>query len=364
MASLKTKADLQVGLMRAGVLHGARDIRLETRARPELAPGMVLLRVKRVGICGSDLHYFEDGYCGAFTPSRPFVLGHELVGTIEDRALGVTEPSVNARVAVNPARSCGRCTQCRAGRSNLCPETVMLGSASTNPPTDGAFAEFVTVRADQCHQLPDSLSDGLAAMVEPLAVALHAVRRSGGVSGHRVLVSGAGPIGLLVALTARAFGATSVVVSDPVASRRETAQQLGADGVLDPTNPKDVERARSIVSGGFDAVFEAAGISASLRQAFNLVRTGGTIVQIGTLPPNDVPLPANQLMVREIRLVGSFRYADVYDDAIRLLASGRINLEPLITGVWPLEELPAAFLGALEKERAIKVQITIGESAR
>ena len=240
----------------------------------------------------------------------------------------------------------------------------MLGSASSTPPTDGAFAEFVAVRADQCHPLPADVSDGLAALAEPLAVALHAIRRAGAVSGRRVLVTGGGPIGLLVAVAARSFGATPVVVSDPVASRRLCALNFAADAVLDPSSPQAADHSRVLAPDGFDCVFEASGSPAALRQAFSLTRTGGTIVQIGTLPPGDVAIPANQLMVREIQLLGSFRYADVFDDAIRLIASGRVSLDWLITGVWPLEQLAEAFRNALEKDSAMKVHVTMGVPGR
>ena len=161
--------------MLAGVLHGAKDIRVEPYALPELRPGMVRLRVRRVGICGSDMHYFEHGYCAAFVPTRPFILGHELTADVAAVAADVTALAVGARVTVNPARACGFCDYCKAGRGNLCRQTIMLGSGSTTPPTDGAFAGFVTVRADQCHVLPPQLDDGLGAMMEPFAVALQAV---------------------------------------------------------------------------------------------------------------------------------------------------------------------------------------------
>ena len=164
---------------------------------------MVLLRVRRAGICGSDMHYFANGYCGGFIPTRPFVLGHELTANVADAAPDVKTIPVGARVAVNPARPCGTCAYCVGGRSNLCPHTIMLGSAS--PPTDGAFAQYVTVRASQCHLLPPEMDDGVGALLEPLAVALHAVERPGPLGGKRVLITGGGPIGLLVAAVARAF---------------------------------------------------------------------------------------------------------------------------------------------------------------
>ena len=347
--------------MWAGVLHGAKELRLEQVARPEPGPGMVLLRVCQVGICGSDVHYFEHGCCGAFVPSRPFILGHELTAEVVAAAPGVNFPAIGARVTVNPARACGFCDSCKAGRGNLCRNTIMLGSASTTPPTDGAFAEFVTVRADQCHVLPPQMSDGLGAMMEPFAVALHAVKQAGSVAGKRVLVTGGGPIGLLVLIAARAFGATPVVLSDVLAGRRETALKHGADSVLDPAAKDLAEQVRSLTGDGFDVIFEASGAPPALRQAFGLVRRGGTIVQIGTLGSEDVALPANQLMVNEIRFIGSFRYGNVFGEAIRLVETGRVNLEPLISAIFPLEKFSEAMHRALAKDNIVKVQIQINQ---
>jgi len=345
--------------MLAGVLHGAKDIRLNQVAPPELRPGMVLLRVRQAGICGSDMHYFEHGYCAAFVPTRPFILGHEFTADVAAAAADVKAPAVGARVTVNPARACGFCEHCKAGRGNLCRQTIMLGSASTNPPTDGAFAEFVTVRADQCHVLPPGLDDGLGAMMEPFAVALHAVKRAGTVSGKKVLVTGGGPIGLLVLITARAFGAAPAMLSDIVASRRDTALKLGADAALDPMAATLGDQVRELTGDGFDVVFEASGAPPALRQAFSLVRPGGTIVQIGTLGTDDIPLPANQVMTREIQFIGSFRYGNVFGEAIRLAASGRVNLEPLISQVFPLAELPQAMQRAFAKDSVMKIQISV-----
>jgi L-idonate 5-dehydrogenase len=346
--------------MRAAVLHGAKNIQLENFRKPELASGMVLLKIKRVGICGSDLHYFADGYCGAFVPSRPFILGHELTAEVVDASDDATSaPAIGTRVTVNPARACGYCEYCKGGRSNLCRKTIMLGSGSTNPPTNGAMAEFVTVRADQCHVLPEGMDDGFGAMIEPLAVALQAVKQAGTISGKRVLVTGGGTIGLLTALTARAFGAIPVVVSDIVAERRNYALACGVDFALNPADKNLAETVKELTGDGFDTIFEASGARPALRQAFDLVKAGGTIVQIGTVGTEDVPLPANQLMVKEIQFIGSFRYGNIFDEAIRLVASGRIDLKPFITGVLPLSETTQAMYLAGDKVNALKVQIEI-----
>ncbi|MEI6656377.1 MAG: zinc-binding dehydrogenase, partial [Verrucomicrobiota bacterium] len=263
------------------------------------------------------------------------------------------------RYTGNPLITCGVCDYCKEGRGNLCRRTIMLGSASTSPPTDGAFAEFVMVRADQCHDLPLLMDDGVGALMEPLAVALQAVKRAGAVAGKRVLVTGGGPVGLLVMLVARAFGATPVALSDVVASRRHVALKLHADAVLDPAAEHFPERVHELTGAGFDVIFEASGAPPALRQAFDLVRPGGTIVQIGTLGTDDVPLPANHLMVHEIQFIGSFRYGNVFDEAIRLVSGGRIQLDPLVSEVFSLAQLPQAMHRALAKDDVIKVQVQI-----
>ena len=235
----------------------------------------------------------------------------------------------------------------------------MLGSGSTNPPTNGAMAEYVIVRADQCHILPDEIDDGFGAMIEPLAVALHAVKRPSTVSGKRVLITGGGTIGLLTALTAKAFGAVPVVVSDIVLERRKFSLAAGVDKVLDPSDKNMAEKVKELTGDGFDVIFEASGASPALRQAFDLVKPGGTIVQIGTLSNEDISLPANQVMVKEIQFIGSFRYGNIFDEAIRLVASGRIDLRPFITGVLPFNDFNHAMHLAADKVHALKVQVQI-----
>jgi L-idonate 5-dehydrogenase len=343
--------------MNAAVLHGARDLRIETWRQPELQPGMVLLRTRRVGICGTDLHYYEHGYNATFVPDRPFILGHELTAEVVAVAADVETVKTGERVTVNPARACGFCAYCKGGQINLCRKTIMLGSASTTPPTDGALAEFLTVRADQCHLLPADMDDGIGAMMEPLSVALHAVKRAGTVSGKRVLVTGGGTIGLLVAMTARAFGAVPVAVSDIVAARRSKALEVGADVALDPAAHDLQDQVRELTGLGFDMVFEASGAPPALRAAFDLVRPGGTIVQIGTVGTADIPIPVNQIMVREINFRGSMRYGDTFDEAIRLVAAGRIDVRPLINRIFPLDESVNALHFAADKTMALKVQI-------
>ena len=346
--------------MEAAVLYGANDIRIERLQVPEPGPGMVLLKIKRVGICGSDVHYFEDGYCGEFVPSKPFVLGHEITAeVVAVNSVTANTPAVGSRVTVNPARGCGNCEYCKSGHSNICRKTIMLGSGSTVPPTDGAMAEYLAVRADQCHVLPAGINDGFGAMIEPLAVGLHAIKQAGTVSGKRILVTGGGTIGLLTAVTAKAFNAVPVAVSDIVHERRDLALECGVDLVLNPLDNDINKQVKDIAGDGFDVIFEASGSRLALRQAFDFVRPGGTIVQIGTVGVDDVPIPVNQLMVKEINLIGSFRYGNVFDEAIRLVESGKINLSPFITGVLSLNQIAKAMTLATDRANALKVQVQI-----
>jgi L-idonate 5-dehydrogenase len=345
--------------MKAAVFHAPGDVRVETFRSPDLGPGMVLLRIRRVGICGSDLHYYEQGHCGTSVPESPFILGHEFSAEVAAVGDGVANVHVGQRVTANPARACGFCDFCKAGRGNLCLKTIMLGSAGSRPHINGAMAEYVTVRADQVHALPDEISDEVGAMLEPLAVALHAIKRSGGVSGKRVLVLGAGTIGRLVAGAAKAHGAAPVAITEIVPERRKKAADCGVPFVFDPHDKHFLDEAMELSGLGFDAIFEASASPLALRQAFDVVRPGGTIVQIGTLPTEDIPLPALRIMRKEISYVGSQRYGDVFDEAIRLVASGRINLHPLMSDEFRADDAAKAFHVATDRAHSLKVQLQL-----
>jgi L-idonate 5-dehydrogenase len=235
----------------------------------------------------------------------------------------------------------------------------MLGSASTRPPTDGAFCHYLALDAKQCFPIDPGIDDAVAALLEPLAVALHAAHRAGDLTGKRVLVTGGGPIGLLSVVAARARGAGTVVLSDPLKSRRDLSLHVGADAVLDPTAtsfPDDVSR---ISVDGFEVALEASGAPPALRQALGAVRRGGTIVQVGTFAEPEVALPSNLLMSRELQYVGSFRYGDVFEEGTRLLASSGALLRPLVSQVFPFAAVSRALDAALQRDASVKVQIDL-----
>jgi L-idonate 5-dehydrogenase len=345
--------------MKAAVLYGPHDVRVEPFSSPALEPGMVLLRIRRTGICGSDLHYYELGHCGPSVVESPFILGHEFAAEVADIGDGVSRVRIGQRVTANPARACGFCDYCKAGRGNLCLKTIMLGSAGSKPHIHGAMAEYVTVRADQCHLLPDEISDDEGAMIEPLSVALHAIRRSGGVSGKSVLVLGAGTIGRLIAAAAKAYGAGPVAITEILPERRQRAADSGIAIVLDPEDKNFVNRAAELTSLGFDNIFEASASPRALRQAFDVVRPGGTVVQIGNLPNEDIPLPALHIMRKEINFIGSQRYGDVFEEAIRLVAAGRINLRALMSDTFRTDDAAKAFKVAADRAHSLKVMLEL-----
>jgi L-idonate 5-dehydrogenase len=345
--------------MLAGMLHGRQDLRLEEIENPQLTRGYVRLKVLRAGICGSDIHYFSHGRCGAFVPTRPFVLGHEFVATVDAIGSDVGYPVVGDRVVVNPALSCGNCENCLVGRINLCSGVIMLGSASTNPPTNGAFAQYIVVPAQQCFRIPESMDDSVATMMEPLSVALHAFHRAGSVEGARVLISGGGPIGLLTALVARQFGASLIVISEPSRSRRSAAERIVADKALDPSQDFVAETHR-FSKGGFDIIFEASGAPAAVEQGVAVLRRGGVFVQIGTVGQNRISLPVNDFMVNENHFLGSFRYTNEFPEAIRLGSTAGFNLKSLISAEFPLAELTQAMSAACDADNAFKVHLVVG----
>ena len=342
--------------MKAFLLHGAKDLRAADLPKPVAGPGEAVIAMRRAGICGSDMHYFSHGQIGSFVPKRPFVLGHEFAGEIVSVGPGVPTSRLGERVTVDPSLPCGVCQFCRGGRSNLCLNTRFYGSASCDPHINGGFEEFIAAPGTNCLAVPDTMSWSEAAMIEPLSVAVHAVRRAGNLAGLSVLITGGGTIGQLTALVARAFGAAKVVLSDIARGPRQFALDRGANAALDALSDSFATEAEVLAPGGFDVVIEAAGSAQALAQALPAARRGGTIVQVGTLPAS-VTLPLNMVMARELNLIGSFRFANVFQMSIDLVASGRIDIKPMITSAFRLDELPEAMDTALGKTGSIKVQV-------
>jgi L-iditol 2-dehydrogenase len=328
--------------MRAAVLHAPGDVRIEERDRPVPGPREVLVQITAIGVCGSDVHYYEHGRIGPMVVESPMVLGHESAGRVVELGDGATKHAVGDRVTLEPGVPCGRCRECRAGRYNLCADVVFFAT----PPIDGAFADFVAIHEDFAFALPDSLSDEEGALMEPLSVGIWACRKASVTAGDRVLVTGAGPIGILAAQCALAFGATEVTVSDVNEQRLEVARRTGATRTLSPQDGFDDLEA--------DVLIECSGHPDALSAGINALRPAGTAVLVGMGPGEEGTVPLSAIQRREIWVTGTFRYANTYPTAIALAASGRVDLKAIITGHYALEDAEAALKVGREDPASVK----------
>jgi L-iditol 2-dehydrogenase len=329
----------------AAVLHAPGDVRIEERPTPEPGPLEVVVEVAAIGVCGSDVHWYEDGRIGTRVVRAPLVLGHESAGRVVAIGERVTRHAVGDRVTLEPGLPCGRCRECRGGRYNLCRAVAFFGS----PPTDGAFTRYVAQHEDFAHALPDALSDEAGALMEPLSVALWACEKAGVTAGDRVLITGAGPIGLLGVQAARACGATEVIVTDVNERRLALARTTGAT---------QTQRAGEALELEADVLIECSGHPQALRDGIAALRPGGTAVAVGMSKDPDAQVPLSLLQTRELWLTGTFRYAGTYPTAIALAAAGKVDLEAIVTGRFALEDADAALRAGREDPDSVKVMVT------
>ena len=332
---------------RAAVLVRPGEIAIEERPVPTPAPREVLVQVTSVGVCGSDVHWYEHGRIGDLVVRSPLVLGHECAGRVVVVGDGVTKHAIGDRVCLEPGVPCGRCRECRAGRYNLCVDVAFFAT----PPVDGAFADFVTIHEDFAFALPDGMSDDAGALMEPLSVGIWACRKAGITAGDRVLVTGAGPIGLLAMQVAKACGATDVAVSDVNEQRLAVAERLGATRVL---------HAGRDLAGEVDALLECSGHPGAVVAGIEALRPAGTAVLVGMGPEPTAEIALSVIQNRELWLTGTFRYANTYPAAIELAARGRVDVEALITGHYGLDDTETALLAGRDDAASIKVMVHPG----
>ncbi len=338
--------------MKSLYAHGPRDLRLHEDARPDPAPGEVLVEVLRGGICGSDLHYYNHGGFGSVRLREPMILGHEISGRVIDP--GHSSLSVGDLVAVSPSRPCGACVQCQKGLQNHCLNMRFYGSAMPFPHIQGAFREVISALPAQC--IPAAgLTPEEATMAEPLSVVLHAVRQAENLVGKRVLVSGCGPIGLLAILAARRAGAGEIIATDITERTLALAGQVGADIPLNVAKNRDALAPWTADKGQIDVLFECSGAEVALADAIRALRPRSDIVQIGL--SGDMTLPMMQITAKEIGLRGSFRFHEEFAAAVGLMQKRLIDVRPLLSHSFPLAEFREAFDTASDKSRAVKVQI-------
>ena len=348
--------------MQALLLSAYNHLEVTTLPDPICAPDDVLIEVAACGICGSDVHGY-DGASGRRIP--PIVMGHEAAGTIAAVGANVTGYRPGDRVTFDSTVYCGRCAFCRAGEPNLCDDRQVVGVSCGDYRRAGAFAQFVAVPARILYPLPDALPFAAAAMLEAVAVALHAVRVSDLKGGETALVIGAGMIGLLLLQAARAAGCSRVFVADIDPTRLALAETLGATEILALSGPALTAVILDRTEGrGLDVVFEAVGHNDTVATAIDSVRKGGTVTLVGNIA-REVTLPLQKVVTRQVRLQGSCASAGEYPQAIDLLANGTIQVGPLITAVAPLAEGPAWFRRLHAREpNLMKIVLDPREAAR
>jgi L-iditol 2-dehydrogenase len=344
--------------MKALLLSKYRHLEITDLPDPTPGPGEILVKVAACGICGSDVHGY-DGSSGRRIP--PIVMGHEAAGRIANVGPQVTGWSEGDRITFDSTIFCGACPYCVRGEINLCDRRQVLGVSCADYRCAGAFAEYVLVPQRIVHRLPATLPFSEAAMLEAVAVAVHAVSLARISSGDQALVLGAGMIGLLTVQALRAAGCSTVYVADVDASRLKLAKEVGATETLHATGDELVSAILTRTNGaGVDLAVEAVGIDATVRAAVNSVRKGGTVTLVGNITP-EVTLPLQKAVTRQIRLQGSCASAGEYPKAIELLTSGAIKVKPLISAVAPLEEGPRWFERLYSREpNLMKVVLTPG----
>ena len=348
------KANTQGSDMRSIVIHGAKDLRIESAEPEELAADGVRIRLATGGICGSDLHYYNHGGFGQVRLREPMILGHEVAGYVEQLGAHVDELTEGDLVAVSPSRPCAQCDYCQKGLHNHCLNMRFYGSAMPFPHIQGAFRQDLVVNAKQCVSA-EGLSAGEAAMAEPLAVALHAINRAGPLLGKSVLITGCGPIGLLTAMAARVAGAARIVITDISDQALHHATAAGFTETINTATKRDNFQLLTSGKGTMDCVIECSGAPAAVDDAMRAARPRAVMVQLGL--GGDMPIPLLQLTSKELDLRGSFRFHEEFAIAIALMKQGRIDVKPLISHTLTLAQAVDAFELASDRSAAMKVQI-------
>ena len=333
-------------------IHAKDDLRIEAAEDPQIGPGQVLIRLGAGGICGSDLHYYFEGRNGSFVIREPLIPGHEASGVVAKVGPGVTRVKPGDKIAVSPSHACGHCDYCREGREQLCRNMRFLGSASLYPHVQGMFCEYFVMGGRQCYPVTGDISLGELAFAEPLAVALHAVNRGPVLMGKSVLITGAGTIGCLTVIAARLAGARKITVSDVLDRPLATATEVGADRTIRADRDAD-----ALAAPQFEVAYEVSGSFAALKACVAAVKRGGTVVQVGTLPHEPLPFVVNEIMGKELDLKGAFRWGIEFDWAVDYLSSRRVDVRPLLSGQFPLQDAVKAFELAKDKTRSTKVQV-------
>ena len=345
------------GMMKTAVMTGIEEVEIQNRPIPVPAANEVLVKIEYVGICGSDLHYYESGRIGNFIVEPPFVLGHEAGGTVVEIGENVTGLKVGDKVALEPGKTCGHCEHCKEGKYNLCEDVVFFAT----PPVDGVFQEYVAHEASLCFPLPPNMSTMEGALIEPLAVGMHAASQGGAHLGQTAVVTGAGCIGLCTLLSLKAMGVSKVIVVDVIQKRLDKALELGADYVINGKEEDVVARVREITGRkGVDLGVETAGNQITASQLIHVAKKGSTIVFVGYSASGEMTLPIGMSLDKELNFKTVFRYRNIYPSAIQAVSSGKIHIKDIVTDYFELDDIKNALDSCVHnKEDIVKGVIRV-----
>lgn len=346
------------GTMKTAVMTAIEEVEIQRRPIPVPKEDEVLVKIEYVGICGSDLHYYESGRIGSFIVKPPFVLGHEAGGTVVEVGSRVKNLKVGDRVAMEPGKTCGTCEHCRQGKYNLCEDVIFFAT----PPVDGVFQEYVAHEADLCFKLPDHVSTMEGALIEPLAVGMHAANQGGAHLGQTAVVTGAGCIGLCTLLSLRAMGVSRIIVVDVMKNRLDKALELGADYVINGKEEDAAARIMELTDGkGVDLGIETAGSQITAAQLIKAAKKGSVIVFVGYSASGEMTLPIGMALDKELTFKTVFRYRNIYPMAIEAVAGGRIDIKNIVTHYFELDDIKNALDSCVhDKAGIVKGVIRVG----
>lgn len=343
--------------MKVAVMNGIGQMGFIERPIPQPRENEVLVKLEYVGICGSDMHYYETGRIGDYIVEPPFVLGHEPGGTVVKVGENVTHLKEGDRVALEPGKTCGHCEYCKEGNYNLCPDVIFFAT----PPIDGVFQEYVAHEANLCFKLPENVSTLEGALIEPLAVGFHAANQGGAHAGQTAVVFGAGCIGLVSLMALKAKGVSEVYVVDIMQKRLDKAMELGATEVLNSKETNIIKEVERLTNGrGVDLVIETAGVEVTTQQAIHIARKGASIVLVGYTKTGMVTLPLSLAMDKELTFKTVFRYRHIYPMAIEAVEMGKVNLKGIITDIFNLDDIQNAMDSSVrDKANIVKAVVKI-----
>ena len=341
-------------MMQAAAMEGIKNIKIRDMDIPKPKQGEVLIKVKSVGICGSDMHFYINGRIGHHIVELPFILGHEASGEIVETGKDIINLKVGDRITMEPGVSCGKCNYCMTGKYNLCNKMIFWAT----PPIDGVLSEYIVHDERYCFKIPDNISFDEGAMAEPLSVAVHAAIRSRVNPGSKVAILGAGPIGQLVLQVFRAFGAYKIIISDISEYRLDIAKKIDDVTTINAAKVDVKKIVKDYFTEGADITVETAGAIETASDSIYITKKGGTVIQIGNLPKVEVPYPLLIALDKELTILGSYRYANCYPTVVDLLSSKKVHVKDLITRRFPFIETDEAFKFAYEeRDKNLKTMI-------